>query len=58
MFLHFTFSCKFDVKVGTNGLNQNPSFNEEHITRVHYHGEVDLEAVPRWHASIYLVGVL
>jgi hypothetical protein len=39
-------------------LNQNPSSNEEDTIRAHWHGDVDLEAIPRWDASIYLCTLL
>jgi hypothetical protein len=35
-------------------LNWNPSFNEEDTTCAKWHGEVDLEAMPRWHAFAYM----
>jgi len=35
-------------------LNRNPNFNEEDTTEVRWHGDVDLEVVPDWHAFAYL----
>ncbi len=32
--------------------------NEKDTTKVHYHGDIDLEVVPRWHASSYLCVLL
>jgi hypothetical protein len=34
------------------------SFNEEDPTGARWHGEVDLEVVPRWHASAYMCTLL
>jgi len=39
-------------------LSQYPSFNEEDTTGACWHGDVDLEMVPRWHASTYLCNLL
>ncbi len=39
-------------------MNQNPSSNGEDTTRAHWHGDVDLEAIPRWHASAYFCTLL
>ncbi len=38
------------VNRDVDGLSQNPSSNEEDTTKACWHGDVDLEAVPRWHA--------
>jgi len=50
------------VLVGLNwdvdGLNWNPSSNEEDTTGAHWHGDVDLEAIPGWHAFIYMCALL
>jgi len=35
-------------------LSWNPSSNEEDTTCAKWHGEVELEVVLGWHASIYL----
>jgi hypothetical protein len=35
-------------------LNWNPSFSEEDTTGAKWHGEVNLEAMPRWHAFAYM----
>ncbi len=40
------------------GLSRNPSSNEEDTIGAHWHGDVDLEAVPGWHASAYLCTLL
>jgi hypothetical protein len=34
------------VNWDVDGLNQNPSSNEEDTIRAHWHGDVDLEIVP------------
>jgi hypothetical protein len=39
-------------------LSQNPSSNEADTTRVHWHGDVDLKAIPRWHAYVYICTLL
>jgi len=39
-------------------LTHNLNVNEKDTTKVHYHGDVDLEVVPRWHASNYLCVLL
>jgi hypothetical protein len=46
------------VNRNVNGLNQNPSSSEGDTTGARWHGEVVLEAVPRWHASTYLCTLL
>jgi hypothetical protein len=46
------------VNWDVNGLNRNPSSNKEDTIGAHWHGDVDLEAIPRWHASIYLCTLL
>jgi hypothetical protein len=46
------------VNRDVNGLIWNPSSNEEDTIRVHCHGDVDLEVIPRWHASTYLCTLL
>jgi len=42
------------VNQDANGLNRNPSSNEENTTRACWRGDVNLETVPRWHAFAYL----
>jgi hypothetical protein len=42
------------VNRDVDGLNQNPSVNEVDTTSARWHGEVDLETVPGWHAFAYL----
>jgi hypothetical protein len=39
-------------------LNQNPSSNEDDTTWAHWHGDVDLEEIPRWHAFAYFCTLL
>ncbi len=39
-------------------MNHNLNANELDTTKVYYHGDVDLEVVPRWHASNYLCVLL
>ncbi len=46
------------VNQNVNGLSQNPSSNEEDTTGVHWHGDVDLDTILRWHASTYLCTLL
>jgi hypothetical protein len=46
------------VNWDANGLSRNPSFNEEDTTNARWHGKVDLEVVPRWHAFAYLCTLL
>ncbi len=41
-----------------NGLSRNPSSNEEDTTRAHWHGDVVLEIIPRWHVYAYLCTLL
>jgi hypothetical protein len=42
------------VNPNADGLNQNPSSNGDDTIRTCWHGDVDLEVVPRWHAFAYL----
>jgi hypothetical protein len=42
------------VNQDVDGLSWNPSSNKEDTTRVHWHGDVDLEAIPRRHAFAYV----
>jgi hypothetical protein len=42
------------VNQDANGLNRNPSFNDEDTIGAKWHGEVGLEVVPRCRASTYL----
>jgi hypothetical protein len=37
-----------------DGLSWNLSSNEEDPIGVHSNGDVDLKAIPKWHASTYL----
>jgi hypothetical protein len=46
------------VNQNVDGLNRNPSSNEEDTNGVHWHGDVDLEAVLRWYASTYFCTLL
>ncbi len=46
------------VNQDADGLNQNPSSNEEDTIGARCHGKVDLEAIPRWHASVYVCTLL
>jgi hypothetical protein len=46
------------VNQDANGLNQNPSSNKEDTVKARWHGDVDLEVVPRWHASTYYCTLL
>ncbi len=39
-------------------MSQYPSSNEEDTTGACWHGDVDLEMVPRWHAYAYLCNLL
>jgi hypothetical protein len=46
------------VNWDANGLNQNPSSNEEDTIRARWHGDVDLEVVLGWHAFAYFCTLL
>jgi hypothetical protein len=46
------------VKRDVDGLSWNPSSNEEDTIGVHWHGDVDLQAIPGWHAFAYLCTLL
>jgi hypothetical protein len=46
------------VNWDANGLNQNPSSSKEDTTKARWHGDVDLEVVPRWHAYAYMCTIL
>jgi hypothetical protein len=35
----------------SNGLNQNPCTNQQDGTTLGWHGDIDEEMMPRWHAS-------
>ncbi len=37
-----------------DGLSRNPCINQEDTTGARWHGEVDEEVVPGWHASAFL----
>jgi hypothetical protein len=42
------------ANLDADGLSQNPCTNQEDNTRVRWHGEVDEEMVPGWHALTFL----
>ncbi len=42
------------VNLDANGLNQNPCTSQEDDTGARWHGEIDEEMVPSWHASAFL----
>ncbi len=42
------------ANLDAGGLNWNPCTNQEDDTGVRWHGEVDEEMVPSWHASTFL----
>jgi hypothetical protein len=46
------------VNRNVDGLSQNPNSNEEDTIGAHWHGDVDLEVVPRWHTFAYLCTLL
>jgi len=46
------------VNQDANGLNQNPSSNEEDTIRVCWHGDVDLEVILGCHAITYFCTLL
>ncbi len=46
------------VNQDANGLNWNPSSNEEDTISARWHGEVDLEAMLGWHVFAYLCTLL
>ncbi len=39
-------------------MSQNPSSNEGDTIKACWHGDVDLEAITRWHAFAYLCSLL
>ncbi len=42
------------ANLDANGLSRNPCTNQEDNTGARWHGEVDEEMVPCWHASAFL----
>ncbi len=42
------------ANLDVDGLNQNPCTSQEDNTKARWHGEVDEEMVPGWHALIFL----
>jgi hypothetical protein len=42
------------VNLDADGLGRNPCISQEDNTGVRWHGEVDEEMVPGWHASAFL----
>jgi hypothetical protein len=42
------------TNLDVDGLSRNPCTSQEDNTRVRWHGEVDEEMVPSWHASAFL----
>jgi hypothetical protein len=46
------------VDRNADGLSQNPSSNEEDTIGALWHGDVDLEVIPKWHAFVYLCTLL
>jgi hypothetical protein len=42
------------ANLDVDGLNRNPCTSQEDDTRARWHGEVDEEMVPGWHASAFL----
>jgi hypothetical protein len=46
------------VNQDVDGLSRNPSSSEENTIGARWHGEVDLEVVPGWHASTHLCTLL
>lgn len=62
---HFLQEYDFDIihKVSrvnqdADGLSWNQSYSEEDTIAVQWHGDINLEVVPRWHVSTYFVGML
>ncbi len=41
------------ANLDVDGLSRNPCTNQEDDTGVRWHGEVDEEMVPGWHASTF-----
>jgi len=39
-------------------LSQNPSSNKEDTIGIHWHGDANLKAIPRWHVFAYLCTLL
>jgi hypothetical protein len=46
------------VNWNVDGLSRNPNLNQEDTIGAHWHGDVDLETIPRWHAYAYLCTLL
>ncbi len=42
------------ANLDVDGLNRNPCTSQEDDTRARWHGEVDEEMVPSWHASTFM----
>ncbi len=42
------------ANLDADGLSRNPCTSQEDDTRTRWHGEVDKEMVPSWHASAFL----
>jgi hypothetical protein len=42
------------VNRNANGLSRNPSSSEEDTIGARWHGKMDLEAIPKCHAFVYL----
>ncbi len=42
------------TNLDVDGLSRNPCTSQEDDTRARWHGEVDEEMVPGWHASAFL----
>ena len=42
------------TNLDADGLSRNPSPSDEDLTGARWHGDCDGEAVPSWHAPIYL----
>ncbi len=42
------------ANLNADGLSRNPCTSQEDDTRIRWHGEVDEEVVPSWHALTFL----
>ncbi len=42
------------ANLNADGLSQNPCTNQEDDTKARWHGKVDEEMLPSWHASAFL----
>jgi len=46
------------INLDIDELSRNSNLSEKDLTRVRWHGDCDREAIPRWHAVVYLTLLL